>query len=110
MKRRLINYDLQFFADGSDSAGESGDSSGAEDAGDSGDNSTDGNGGIDPEAFAAIIAEKDKKLDELDKEMKALKKSNAELLLKISAEKKSEIPLEQTIIDFCDTRKPVKRQ
>lgn len=102
-----MKYDLQYFADdtSSDDATDSIDG-----AGEGSDNSTDGNGGIDTEAFAAIIAEKDKKLEELDKEMKQLKKSNAELLLKISADKKPEKPLEQTIIDFCDVRKPVKRQ
>ena len=106
-KGTLYDYNLQFFAEELSGTDDSTDPAGA---GEGPDNPSDGNGGIDPEAFAAIIAEKDKKLDELDKEMKALKKSNAELLLKISAEKKSEIPLEQTIIDFCDTRKPVNRQ
>lgn len=108
MKKGIIyDYNLQFFADEPSGTDDNTDPAGT---GEGSDNTSDGNGGIDPEAFAAIIAEKDKKLDELDKEMKALKKSNAELLLKISAEKKSEIPLEQTIIDFCDTRKPVNRQ
>lgn len=103
----LYDYNLQFFADDPSGTDDSTDPAGT---GEGSDNPSDGEGGIDPEAFAAIIAEKDKKLDELDKEMRALKKSNAELLLKISAEKKSEIPLEQTIIDFCDTRRPVNRQ
>ena len=102
-----MKYDLQYFADDTSSTGEP--SSTESDAG-SPDNMADGEGGIDPEAFAAIIADKDKKLEELDEEMKKLKKSNAELLLKISAGQKPEIPLEQRIIDFCDTRKPVNRQ
>ena len=105
----MHDYNLQFFADepsGSDASGsDSSPSEGADNPSDG-----DGTGGIDPEAFADIISEKDKKLEELEKEMKQLKKSNAELLLRISADKKTEIPLEQTIIDFCDTRKPVDRQ
>ena len=105
----MHDYNLQFFADEPSDI----DAGGSEPSPSEGDNNPsdgDGAGGIDPEAFAAIIAEKDKKLEELDKEMKQLKKSNAELLLKISADKKTEKPLEQTIIDFCDTRKPVNRQ
>ena len=108
MRRILYDYNLQFFANEPSGADEPGGSDGA---GEGGDNSSDGNGGgIDPEAFADIISEKDKKLEELEKEMKQLKKSNAELLLKISAGNKKEVPIEQTIIDFCDTRKPVNRQ
>lgn len=106
-RRTLYDYDLQFFGEepGSDDG-----AGGTEGGGDSGDNPTDGDGrGIDPEAFADIISEKDKKLEELEKEMKQLKKSNAELLLKISADKKTSVPIEETIIDFCDTRKPVNR-
>lgn len=106
MRRILYEYNLQFFADDPSDPGEPGEPN---NPGEGGDNPSDG-GGIDPEAFAAIIAEKDKKLDELDKEMKQLKKSNAELLLKISAGKKQEKPIGETIIDFCDTRKPVNRQ
>lgn len=106
MKRR-IPYDLQYFAEPS---GEPDGTDGTDGAGEGTDDSTDGERGIDPEAFAAIIAEKDKKLDELDKEMKQLKKSNAELLLKISAGQKTEKPIGETIIDFCDTRRPVNRQ
>lgn len=107
MKRRLM-YDLQFFADDTSGTGDSGSDSSASEGTDAG---SDGDGGgIDPEAFAAILAEKDKKLEEVSEEVKQLKKSNAELLLKISASKKTEKPIEETIIDFCDTRKPVKRQ
>ena len=59
----------------------------------------------DIEALAEIISDKDKKLTELETEVKQLKKSNAELLVKISAGSKPSIDLEQTIVDFCDTRK-----
>lgn len=107
MRRLLYDYNLQFFADESSSTD---DNIGDDSTGEGSDNSSDGDGrGIDTSAFADIISEKDKKLEELEKEMKQLKKSNAELLLKINADKKSEIPIEQTIIDFCDTRKPVNR-
>lgn len=108
MKGILYDYNLQYFADEPSDSDEPGEPGGTGEGGTPG---SDGEGGgIDPEAFAAIIAEKDKKLDELDKEMKQLKKSNAELLLKISAGQKTEKPIGETIIDFCDTRKPVNRQ
>lgn len=40
---------------------------------------------FDPAAFADIISEKDKQIAELQKDMAKLKKSNAELLVKVSA-------------------------
>lgn len=107
MKGILYDYNLQFFAEPTGDDDDAGSGAGTPEGGD---NPADGDGGIDPEAFAALLAEKDKKLDDMDKELKQLKKSNAELLLKISAGKKQERPIGETIIDFCDTRKPVSRQ
>lgn len=60
---------------------------------------------VDTEAFAELISEKDKRIEQLENDVKMLKKSNADLTVKISANNKSEVPIEQTIIDFCDTRK-----
>ena len=60
---------------------------------------------VDTEAFAELISEKDKRIEQLENDVKMLKKSNADLTVKISANNKPEVPIEQTIIDFCDTRK-----
>lgn len=60
---------------------------------------------IDTEAFAELISDKDKRIEELEKEMKALKKSNAEMLVKITAGVSKPKDIGETIIDFCDTRK-----
>lgn len=60
---------------------------------------------IDTEAFADLISERDNKISELEREMKILKKNNADLLVKMSAGMKSEKSIEQTILDVCDTRK-----
>lgn len=103
----ILKYNLQFFAeennDGNndDSAGEGDDSSSS-----NGDNIE--NSGLDTEAFAELISDKDKRIEELEKEMKALKKSNAEMLVKMSAGANKPKDIGETIIDFCDTRK-VKR-
>lgn len=60
---------------------------------------------VDKEAFAELISEKDKRIEQLENDVKMLKKSNADLTVKISANNKPEVSIEQTIIDFCDTRK-----
>lgn len=96
-------YNLQYFADepsGTSDVDSNIDSS-------EGDNNmgSDNGGGIDPEAFAEIISEKDKKLTELETEVKKLKRANADMLLKISASNKPETDFGQTVIDFCDTRR-----
>ena len=101
MRKRLYDYNLQFFADDPSDPGEPGEPG---DPGEGGKPGSDGAGGIDPEAFAAIIAEKDKRLDDLDKEVKQLKKSNAELLLKISAGQKTEKSFEENLLSMVGAK------
>lgn len=61
---------------------------------------------IDVKAFADLISEKDKELSEQREEITKLKKSNAELLVRINAGTREEAKdLGQIILDFCDTRK-----
>ena len=59
----------------------------------------------DVEAFAELISEKDKKIEQLEDDVKVLKKSNADLTVKISAQNKPDKSIGETIVDFCDTRK-----
>lgn len=101
MRKTLYDYNLQYFADEPSDPGEPGEPSGT---GEGGTPCSDGAGGIDPEAFAAIIAEKDKKLDDLDKEVRQLKKSNAELLLKISAGQKTEKTFEENLLSMVGAK------
>lgn len=101
MRKTLYDYNLQFFADDPSDPGEPGEPGGTGEGGTPG---SDGAGGIDPEAFAAIIAEKDKRLDDLDKEVKQLKKSNAELLLKISAGQKTEKTFEENLLSMVGAK------
>lgn len=95
-----LKYNLQFFAEGE----ENGDNTSRNDPAGSADN--DGNTGsdeIDVQAFAEIISEKDKKLDELAEEVTKLKKSNAELLLRISSSKPDTFDFDKAVMSF-DTR------
>lgn len=65
-----------------------------------------GNQEIDVQAFADIISEKDKQLSNLQEEITKLKKSNAEMLVRINAGTREEPKdLGLTIMEFCDTRK-----
>lgn len=76
-----LKYNLQFFAEG-EGNGENNvpDPNGS--TGTSGDN---GNNEIDMQAFADIISEKDKQIEELQKDIAELKKSNANLIVKVNA-------------------------
>ena len=60
---------------------------------------------IDSEAFAELISEKDKQIEQLQNDVKMLKKSNADLTVKISAQNKPDKSIGEVIVDFCDTRK-----
>lgn len=76
-----FKYNLQFFAEGSDDDDTKLSNDGTDDNG-----SSSGDGSeIDASAFADLISEKDKQIAELQKDMAKLKKSNAELLVKVSA-------------------------
>lgn len=90
----MIPYNLQFFA---------------EESGDNDDDTTPGadtdsdTGEVDIQAFAEIISEKDKKLDELTEEVNKLKKANADMLLRISSGKPDTFDFDKAIL-ACDTR------
>lgn len=95
----ILKYNLQFFAeensddnttvtDTSESAGDGNNSRGDE---------------VNVQAFAEIISEKDKKLEELETEVKKLKKSNAEMLLRINSAKSDDFDFDKAIMSF-DTR------
>lgn len=76
-----IRLNLQFFAEGGD--GDAGDRSDLSDS--ITDNSGDTREQIDSSAFADLIAERDKKIEELEKNITELKKSNANLLVRVNA-------------------------
>lgn len=95
-----LKYNLQYFAEGEPN----GDDASSNDSTGSADNdSNTGNDEVDVQAFAEIISEKDKKLDELTEEVTKLKKSNAELLLRISSSKPDTFDFDKAVMSF-DTR------
>lgn len=99
MNRPLLKYNLQYFADdtGTDETGT--DETGTDDTG------IDGSG-VDASAFADIISEKDKAIQQLQKDVAELKQTNAKLLVQVSAgASKTEFDTEKAILEFCDTRK-----
>lgn len=99
MKLPLLKYNLQYFADDTGT-----DETGAEETG-TGDTGTD-DSTIDASAFADLISEKDKEIQQLQKDVAELKQTNAKLLVRVSAgERKVEFDTEKAILEFCDTRK-----
>ena len=74
------------------------------DTGIDGDNNAgDSNEDVDVTAFAEIISEKDKKLEELSEEINKLKKANADMLLRISSDKPDTFDFDKAVMGF-DTR------
>lgn len=99
MNRLLLKYNLQYFAEEPDPNETGADETGTDDTG------TDGSG-IDASAFADIISEKDKAIQQLQKDVAELKQTNAKLLVQVSAgASRTEFDTEKAILEFCDTRK-----
>lgn len=105
-------YNLQFFADGgsnNDDNANGNTDNGTPDNGGGDDNSSgsdgDGNEDIDYKAFADLISEKDKELEQLRTEIDKLKKSNAELIVKVSAgAKHSEKTFEDNLLGLVGAK------
>lgn len=100
MYNRLhIPMNLQYFAEGDNHDN-------IDDINSDTDSNTDSSSdtGLTVEAFAEIISDKDKKLDELENEIAKLKKSNAELLVRVSTGNNSKpFDMSQAILGL-DTR------
>lgn len=97
MKKKLIPYNLQFFAEEPPAEEPPAEEPPAEDPPAE---------EIDTQAFADLISEKDKQIQQLQKDVAELKKSNAQLLVRVSAGTKTEeFDSSKAILDFCDTRK-----
>lgn len=79
----MIKFDLQFFADG----GESDD--GKIDVSDTTSNTDDGGdisgNEVDVSALAEIISDKDKQIEQLQKDVAELKRSNAQLIVQVNS-------------------------
>lgn len=112
----MFKYNLQFFGEenkngnradttSSDNSGtDSSDSSGSDN--NSGSSGSGEDGGNDVAAFADIISEKDKQIQQLQKDITELKKSNALLTVRVnSGNTPTEFNTEKAILEFCDTRR-----
>ena len=97
-EKKKIKYNLQFFSDeGKPEEGEPD----KEETGEDSQNTKQ----IDPNAFAEIISEKDKKIEQLESKVAELNKVNANLLLKVSAKTEPEMSTEDKIYGFMNPRK-----
>lgn len=74
----ILKYNLQFFA-------EEGEGNVPDSTGDNNNGDNHNEDGIDSQAFAEIISDKDKKIEQLEKDIADLKKSNANLIVKVNA-------------------------
>ena len=63
-------------------------------------NNSENNQEVDVGAFAELISEKDKRIEQLEQDMKMLKKSNADLLLKISTNNRTEMSFDEKLLNL----------
>lgn len=84
IKRNLIKYNLQFFGEENDEGDNTDTTSGGTDSGNSGED------GVNPQAFAELLSERDKKIEQLETDLKKLQKSNAELLVRVNSQSAQE--------------------
>lgn len=75
-----FKYNLQFFAEDEDEG-----NSGGTDPSNLDDDNGSSNNESSLEAFADIISEKDKRIEQLEKDVAELKKSNANLLVRVNS-------------------------
>ena len=90
-----FKYNLQFFGENEDGAD---DSNVSDSAGDDVNDTDNQPSEVDTAAFAELISEKDKKIETLETEIKALKRANAELTVRISAGEKTEKTFEENLL------------
>lgn len=95
---KVFKYNLQFFAEGENDDPNNDDVS--DSTGDGNNDSNTGESEIDASAFAELISEKDKKIEEQEAEIKKLKKANAELTIKVSTGAKTEKTFEENLLDL----------
>lgn len=95
MEKLFLQMNLQFFAEDND---DSDDTNVSNPDGDSSDGDNTSPDEVDTSAFAELISEKDKKIEELELENKKLKKANAELTVKVTAGAKTEKSFEENLL------------
>ncbi len=84
MRKIMIKYNLQFFGENENEGDNTDTISGGTDSDNSGED------GVDPQAFAELLSERDKKIEQLETDLKKLQKSNAELLVRVNSQSAQE--------------------
>ena len=79
-----MKYNLQFFGEGDGDTTDNGADVSTDGASDSEQNE------IDPKAFADLLSERDKKIEQMETEIKKLQKSNAELIVRVNSQSAQE--------------------
>lgn len=95
MEKLFLPMNLQFFAEDNDDPNND---DVHDNPGDDGNGDGTGEDEVDTSAFAELISEKDKKIEELELENKKLKKANAELTVKVTAGAKTEKSFEENLL------------
>ena len=97
-----MKYNLQFFGESNDDT----DTNNSNDAGTDGNSDNVENNEIDVQAFADIISEKDKQIEQLQKDVAELKKSNANLLVKVnsSTEQNTKKSFEENLLSMVGAK------
>lgn len=100
----MVKYNLQFFAEGGDNDDQS--TAGGGSAGNATDDNSNNQDQIDPQAFADIISEKDKQIEQLQKDVAELKKSNANLIVKVNSQSKPEqkLSFEENLLNLVGAK------
>lgn len=102
MKKVLFDYNLQFFAEGGDNEPDNDDVLDNPGNDDNGDGTRENE--VDASAFAELISEKDKKIEEQEAEIKRLKKANAELTVKITTGAKTEKTFDDNLLGLVGAK------
>lgn len=95
-----FKYNLQFFGEGDGDTTDNGASASTDGASDSEQNE------IDPQAFADLLSERDKKIEQMETEIKKLQKSNAELIVRVNSQSAQENKksFEENLLDMVGAK------
>lgn len=97
---KYLKLNLQFFAEDNDNEDNTDNDSNTDN------NADDSNNQLDVSALADIISEKDKQIEQLQKDVTELKKSNANLLVRVNSGGNStqEKPFEENLLDMVGAK------
>ena len=95
-----FKYNLQFFGEGDGDTIDDGVATSTDGASDSKQDE------IDPKAFADLLSERDKKIEQMETEIKKLQKSNAELIVRVNSQSAQENKksFEENLLDMVGAK------